>query len=238
MLLTTDMPPREGYKRNATRMTVVTFGILAAVEGVIHGFGEMLQGNVVPSGVLIQAWPESPLTRLIGGWSALTIAPTLFLSGILTVILSLSIYALSLFVWVMLFVSRKRDSPIPGVVLLILSILLLLVGGGISAPLIGITVGAGWIVINVQWGWASTLRDFSQRLFHAKWWPWSFIAILVFWLSVILALAIAGIFIDITMSFIVTGWMLLVAWGLLVLAIVTAFAYDVERAGDSLQKST
>jgi hypothetical protein len=230
------MLPKEGYEKNATRMVVVTFGILAAVEGFLHGIGEMLQGNMAPSSVLIQAWPESPLTRLIGGWSAVTIVPNLFLSGALTIILSLSIYALSLFVWATLFVSRKHDGPLPGIVLLILSIVLLLVGGGISAPVIGITVGAAWIVINAKWGWTSKLLYFSSQHFRPEWWLGSFISILVFWLSVILGSVIAGIFTNVILSVNVVVFVLLVALGLLVLAIVTGFAYDVERGGDSHQK--
>jgi hypothetical protein len=223
------MPPREGYERNATRMTVVTFGILAAVEGVLHGIGEMLQGNIAPSDVFIQAWPGSPLTRLIGGWSAVTIVPNLFVSGILTTILSLSIYALSLFVWATLFVLKKYDGPFLGVMLLISSIALLLVGGGISAPVIGFVVGVAWIVINQPLEWRCKHLDFRSRHFRAEWWPGSFILILVFWLSVTLGAVIAGILTDVIPSIIVVGSVLFIGLALLVLAIVSGFVYDVER---------
>ena len=39
--------------RNAMRMTVSTFGVLAGLAGVEHGIGEVLQGNVAPEGVMI-----------------------------------------------------------------------------------------------------------------------------------------------------------------------------------------
>jgi hypothetical protein len=223
------MPPREGYERNATRLTVVTFGMLAAVEGVLHGIGEILQGNIAPSAVLIQAWPGSPLTRLIGGWSAVTIVPNLFVSGILTIILSLSIYALSLFVCATLFVLKRYDGPFLGVTLLISSIALLLVGGGISAPVIVFVIGVAWIVINQPLEWRRKRLDFRSRHFRAEWWPGSFILILVFWLSVSLGAVIVGILTDVIPSIIFVGFVLFIGLALLVLAIVTGFVYDVER---------
>lgn len=223
------MPPREGYERNATRMTVVTFGILAAVEGVLHGIGEILQGYIAPSGVLIQAWPGSPLTRLIEGWSAVTIVPNLFVSGILTIILSLSIYAISLFVWTTQFVLKRYDGSFPGFMLLLSSIVLFLVGGGVSAPVIGFVVGVAWIIINKPFEWRDAHFAFSSRHFCAKWWPASFISILVFWLSMTLGSVIVGILTDVKLNLIVVGSMLLIGLVLLALEIVTGFLYDVER---------
>lgn len=36
---------------NSTRVVASTFGALAALAGVEHGIGEVLQGNVAPAGV-------------------------------------------------------------------------------------------------------------------------------------------------------------------------------------------
>ncbi len=47
--------------RNATRVTVSTFGTVAGLAGIEHGVGEMLQGNVAPDGMMILSWPESDL---------------------------------------------------------------------------------------------------------------------------------------------------------------------------------
>ena len=221
------MPPREGFERNATRMTVVTFGILAAIEGVLHGIGEILQGYVAPSEIFIQAWPGSSLTRLLGGWSAVTIVPNLFVSGILTVLLSLSIYALSLFVWATLFTMKKYDGPFPGVLLLISSIALFLVGGGISAPFIGFVVSIAWIVINQPLEWRRTHLAFSSR--RAKWWPWSFISILIFWLSVTIGSVIAGICTGVTPNSAIAALLSIIGAALLMLAIFTGFAYDTPQ---------
>jgi hypothetical protein len=49
--------------RNATRVTVSAFGVLAGLAGLEHGIGEVLQGNIVPEGIVIQScsapWAES-----------------------------------------------------------------------------------------------------------------------------------------------------------------------------------
>jgi hypothetical protein len=38
--------------RNATKVTVSTFGVLAGLGGIRHGIGEVLQGNITPSGII------------------------------------------------------------------------------------------------------------------------------------------------------------------------------------------
>ncbi|MBE0447988.1 MAG: hypothetical protein IBX64_07820 [Actinobacteria bacterium] len=38
--------------RNATRITVSTFGAIAGFSGIVHGIGEVLQGNRAPEGIV------------------------------------------------------------------------------------------------------------------------------------------------------------------------------------------
>lgn len=45
--------------RNATRVTVSTFGALAGLAGIEHGIEEILQGNIAPGGFVIKSWGES-----------------------------------------------------------------------------------------------------------------------------------------------------------------------------------
>jgi hypothetical protein len=45
--------------RNAMRMTVSTFCVLAGLAGVEHSIGEVLQGNTAPERVIILSWPKS-----------------------------------------------------------------------------------------------------------------------------------------------------------------------------------
>ena len=100
----------------------------------------MLQGNVAPDGLMIQAWPS--LTAL-NGEPAMTIVPSFLITGILTIIVG-AIVAL----WAAKFVGRKYG----GVFLIVLSLLLLLVGGGIVPPFFGVAGGSIAIISNFRTG--------------------------------------------------------------------------------------
>ena len=112
-----------------TRAAASIIGVFAGVAGASHGPGEMLQGNVAPSGIMIEAWPE--LTSLAGE-PAMTIIPSFLVTGVLAIILGLLVA-----VWAAAFVHRKNG----GVVLILLSVMMLLVGGGIAPPIFGILAG-------------------------------------------------------------------------------------------------
>ena len=105
-------------------------GVFAGLGGgVLHGVGEILQGNTVPSGIMIEAWPE--LTTLAGE-PAMTIVPNFLLTGILAVI-----FGLVVAIWAAAFVQKKYG----GLVLILLSIIMLLIGGGIIPPIFGVIAG-------------------------------------------------------------------------------------------------
>jgi hypothetical protein len=42
-------------QRSAARIVASIFGVLAGVGGLTHGIGEVLQGNVAPSGIVINS---------------------------------------------------------------------------------------------------------------------------------------------------------------------------------------
>lgn len=118
--------------KNATRIFVSTFGAIWALAGIEHGIGEVLQGNAAPSGVMFPSWPDATFFRSLDGEPAMTIFPNLFITGILTLL-----FSLALLVWAIWFVQRKHG----GLVMIILSIAMLLVGGGIFPPILSILVG-------------------------------------------------------------------------------------------------
>jgi hypothetical protein len=111
--------------RNATKVFASTFGAIMALAGIEHGIGEIFQGNVAPSGIMILSWPESEFFRNLGGEPAMTVIPNLLITGILAVLVSLA-----MLVWAILFVQRKNG----GLIMILLSIAMLLVGGGSSLP--------------------------------------------------------------------------------------------------------
>jgi hypothetical protein len=112
-----------------TRIASSAIGVFAGLGGASHGPGEMLQGNVAPNSLVIEAWPE--LTALQGE-PAMTIIPSFLVSGILTVIVGVLVA-----VWAAKFVQRKNG----GIILILLSIILLLVGGGLFPPVFGVAAG-------------------------------------------------------------------------------------------------
>ena len=120
---------RKTFKVSTARAASSIIGIIAGLSGASHGFGEMLQGNVAPSGIMIQAWPG--LTDLAGE-PAMTIVPSFLVTGVLTII-----FGIVVTVWAAALVQRKNG----GFVLILLSVILLLVEGGFFPPGLGVTAG-------------------------------------------------------------------------------------------------
>jgi len=123
---------------NKLKVAASALGIFAGIGGPVHGPGEILQGNVAPSNIVFQAWPS---LRALNGEPAMTIIPNLLVTGILAIIVGVL-----LSVWSAKFVSRKHS----GLVMILLSIALLLVGGGLIPPLFGITAGVVATVFNYK----------------------------------------------------------------------------------------
>ena len=121
---------------NKLKVAASALGIFAGLGGPVHGPGEILQGNVAPSNIVFEAWPGF---TALSGEPAMTIIPNLLVTGILAIIVGVL-----LSVWSAKFVSRKHS----GLVMILLSIVLLLVGGGLIPPLFGITAGVVATVFN------------------------------------------------------------------------------------------
>ena len=214
--------------RSATKVTVSTFGAIMGVAGIEHGIGEVLQGNVAPEGVMIQSWPGSEFFRSVAGEPAMTIVPNLLVSGILAILVSLIFL-----VWAIRFVQRKHG----GLILILLSIVMLLVGGGIFPPIIGIAIGALGTRINAPLtGWR-TRFSVGLRHFLGKVWPWSFVACLIAWLLLFPGINILGYFFGVNNPNL-TVILIFFALGSLLLTIFTGFAYDSQRRTESHQASS
>jgi hypothetical protein len=149
----------------AARLIASIFGVLAGLGGISHGIGEILQGNVAPSGTTFNSWTVGPIATNMGREPAMTIVPNLLFTGILTIIVSLVII-----VWSRMFIQRKNG----GLILIVLSIGILLVGGGFAPPIIGILAGLAGLGINSKYPWWKTHLSLGiQRLFTQVW-PWIF----------------------------------------------------------------
>lgn len=110
-------------------LAAAALGIFTGLGGASHGPGEMLQGNVAPEGLVIEAWPG--LTAL-NGEPAMTLIPSYLIAGIATVIVGLAMA-----VWAGKFVEHRLGGPL----LIVFSLLLLLVGGGLIPPFFGVAAG-------------------------------------------------------------------------------------------------
>lgn len=108
---------------NATRIIVTTIGVIFGLAGFNHGFFEFLQGNTPTDGLIIQAIGEAQRFWPLGTEEAFTIIPNFLISGILSMVLGLTIV-----VWSLGFIRTKHGLT----TFLGLFILLFLFGGGIG----------------------------------------------------------------------------------------------------------
>lgn len=217
--------PAEGDfgARSATRVTVSAFGVLAGLAGIEHGIGEVLQGNVAPEGVVIQSWPDSALFRILTGEPAMTVVPNLLATGILAILISLIFL-----VWATMFVHTKHG----GLVLILLSVVMLLVGGGFGPPILGVMLGVAATRIDAPLTWWRARLPAGLRRFLAKLWPRSLVAGVVAWLLVMPGTILLDFFFDVNDSDLVVPlitFLVLSAFGLLLLTIFAGFAHDAQR---------
>ena len=121
--------------RKAVRVVAASLGFLAGFGGPEHGVFEIMQGHVKPDGLMIASMgPPCDPEKV---WNlcepAMTVVPSFMVTGILA-----AIVGIVTMVWAIAFVHKKG---IGGPVLIGLSIALLLVGGGMFPPVIGIVGG-------------------------------------------------------------------------------------------------
>ena len=154
--------------RNATKTVASWFGVVAGIAGLEHGYFEILQGNTRPASLTFASMGPPCVPEKI--WNAcepaMSILPNYLLTGILAVLLGLA-----MMVWSAAFVQRKHG----GLVLILFSIALLLFGGGIFPPLIGLIGGTAGTQINKPLAG----KPGGPTRFAAKLWPWPLIIFLV-----------------------------------------------------------
>jgi hypothetical protein len=208
---------------SAIRAVASTFGVLVGLAGIQHGIFEILQGNVKPDGLLIDAIGPAQRFWEYSSETALTIIPNMLLSGILAVI-----FGLTVTIWAVYYVDKKYGAR----VLMLLSIILWLVGGGFAPVLMAVFafLAASRIDRPLNW-WRTNLPDFL-RGFLAKLWPWS---IIIYVLSFLIGVEIA-IFgypllwffsADVTYSIQwVLAYIMVAFWPI---SILTAIAHDIQR---------
>ena len=204
--------------KSAARIMASTFGFLSGLGGIVHGVGEMLQGNVAPSGIVINSWTQGPIATNMGGEPAMTILPDLLMAGLFTIIISLATI-----VWSLVFVQRRHG----GLILILLSIAMLLVGAGFAPPILGILAGVAGLGINAH-TWLGTRLPFNIQRFLAKSWPWIFGICLINGIFLVVGSIILVYFLDLNNpDLFVNSFFFAVVSVLLI--IFTGAAYDVQK---------
>lgn len=145
--------------RNATVITVRVLGVLAASTGIEHGLGEIRQGSVAPPAVVFESWPDVAAFDPLNGEPAMSLIPNLLVSGVASVLVALALGAVA---------CRHPHRSYSKRLLLGLSLLLLLVGGGFGPPLLGVLTGLLATRIDVR---PARLPGPATRL-AARAWPW------------------------------------------------------------------
>ncbi|MFX0121609.1 MAG: hypothetical protein ACFFB2_06365 [Promethearchaeota archaeon] len=217
---------------NATRVVTSTLGILVGLAGVEHGILEVLQGNVTPNGIWIDAigpeqnfWEHATET-------AITLIPNYFWTGILAIIIGLLVT-----IWATVFIDRKYGAR----VLFLLSIILWLVGGGYGPIFFSIFATITATKINKPLTWWDTHLSVRVRGFFAKFWPWSVPVLLItFWTGV--EIAIFGYpllwFFNADITYGIQWIFGFLALGLMFVVILSALAYDIGNKLDTHQNSS
>jgi hypothetical protein len=201
--------------RKATKTVATYLGFTAGIAGIEHGIFEIMQGNTQPEGLMIESIGPPCIPEEI--WNAcepaMTIIPNFLITGILAVIIGLIIL-----VWSVVFIKRKQS----GVVLIVLSIALLLFGGGLFPPLIGIIGGISGIKINqpITGKQLGRLTQLAARL-----WPWPLV---IFMVWVFGQWIVGYLFNDFLQRYMVFGVILILI--MLPLSVYTAYATDLRYA--------
>lgn len=156
---------KEKKNINPAKAVAAIFGVLAGIGGMLHGIGEILQGNVAPTGLIIESWAVGPIAEHMDGDPAFTIVPNILITGILAITVSLAVI-----VWSVAFLERKRG----GLILLLLSLILFLLGGGFGPPTLGILAGVAGLGIHASHAWFSSWLPMNLRTYLALSWPWIF----------------------------------------------------------------
>lgn len=203
----------------ASRTTAFALGLFAGGASIEHGVYEILRGNVRPQDLMINSMgppcqPEAVWHRCE---PAMTILPSFLITGILAVAIG-AFFVL----WSFAFLQRKGG----GLVLILSSIPMLLFGGGIFPPLIGIVAGAVGIRINRTAALGPKHRPGVIIRITSRLWPWTLIVLAVWLLGQWL---VGYLFNDLLMA---SGFAVpILIIGLLVLSPLSAIAHDRMHTG-------
>ena len=134
---------------NSTRLWIIVFGILDGSAGVIHGLYETLRGYTPTGGFYLE------------NFGAFSVIPNYLITGIVVILVALSIT-----LWTIGFI-HKKNGPLA---LLILTILLFFVGGGVAQFFFGLIAwGVSTHISSPLTWWKNNLSKSARNLLAKRW---------------------------------------------------------------------
>jgi len=208
---------------NATRISASAFGVFCGLTGIIAGYFEILQGNLVPNGFIISTigpnysmWDTYGIGDLWETYSAITIIPNFFLTGIVSILVSFLVI-----IWSIGFIHKKYGVMI----FLFLSGIQFLVGGSFVLDL-ALIAGVVATRINKPLTWLRAHLSVNVRNVLAKLWPWSFVAYM-FLVIILLGITVFGVNDASLLN--ILGVFAAAMFIPILLMIFGGFAYDIQR---------
>lgn len=152
-------------RTSAAKWIASVFGTLGGLGGVIHGIGEVFQGNTRPGSMFFASWARGPIALYLDGDPALSIIPNFLYTGIAAITVSVAAIA-----WSCLFLERRHG----GQVLVLIAVLMLLLGGGVGPPTLALLAGVAALGISSPYSWWRAHLPGHARKMLAVSWPWVF----------------------------------------------------------------
>lgn len=152
--------------KSATHITAATLGILVGLAGIDHGIFEILQGNIATGSTMIAAIGPEQRFWEYGLETAFTIVPNFLTTGILAVV-----FGILVTIWSAFFLHRRYGAGI----LMVLSIILFLVGGGFAPIFMALIASLTATRINRPLKWPPRLLPGGVLKFLSKIWLGSLI---------------------------------------------------------------
>jgi hypothetical protein len=185
------------------------FGGLAGFGGLEHGYFELQQGSTAPPGLIFPSMgpPCVPEEVWYSCEPAMSVIPDMAVTGIAAMALG----GVTL-VWAVVFMGRRFGGP----VLALLAGALLLFGGGIVPPILGVIGG-----LLTQSSPQGSVRAPALRRGLASLWPWSLVAFFAVLLGTVAVGLVSNELVE-TFGFVV----LAAVPGLVLLSVASAWAHD------------
>lgn len=220
------LPPRT----NTVHLIASCFGILAGFGNLGYGIIEILQGNSIPAGIIVNALTV-PFTR-----AAHVVEPTIVL--IPNFIITGSIVAATSIIYIILsaaFIKRKNA----GIIMIALSIFQVIVGGSFARSIQSLIYGLVGTRINSNHKWWRLHLSIKSRQFMSQIWLEVFVACLVLYM-IHISMGFVAFFISINQNTVVSILVAVSSYGNLlffVLTLIAGFASDSLRYSDRVEKN-